>query len=73
MAKFKTKYFARTQSKGLMPITKVGINRKTFATRVPVERDAIGRIVLYDVEGHSVGRKPKEIVDIGGQTYFDDE
>lgn len=56
----------------LVELKKVGMNKKTFATKIPVERDAIGRIVLYDKDGKSIGRKPKDVVEIEGKKYFDD-
>jgi len=71
----KSKIYVRTGSSWdteLVELNKAKLNKKTFATKLPVQRDAIGRIILFDKEGKIIGRKPKDIVEIGGKTYYDD-
>jgi hypothetical protein len=53
----------------LLELKKVGLNKTTFETKMSVERDAIGRIIIYNKEGKIIKRKPTDVVELDGKYY----
>lgn len=53
----------------LVELKKAGLNKKTYDTKISVERDAIGRIVIFNEEGKIIKRKPTDIVELNGKYY----
>lgn len=46
-----------------------GILKRDYSTTMAVERDAIGRIIIYNKDGQIIGRKQSEFVEIDGKRY----
>jgi hypothetical protein len=53
----------------LLELKKAGLNKKTFETKMSVERDCVGRIIIYNKEGKIIRRKPIDIIELNGEYY----
>lgn len=69
--KSKKEYVKVSPYSNLMELKKgnKGILKRDYSTTMAVERDAIGRIIIYNKEGKEIGRKPSEFVELDGKRY----
>lgn len=67
----KAKQYVRVKGYFNLVELKKGKNviKKDYSTTMPVERDAIGRILIYNKEGKILSRKPEDFVEINGKRY----